>query len=87
MSCCGKHRQQFFAPARANPVSAAATDRQSFRTSVAFFEYVGNTSMVVAGPVSGKRYHFEQPGARVAVDPVDKPSLAAVPHLRQVYSG
>jgi hypothetical protein len=48
------------------------------------FEYVGRTGLTVAGPVSGRRYRFEETGARVAVDPRDRPALAAVPMLRQV---
>ncbi len=39
--------------------------------------------MTVIGPISGIRYRFEGPGARLEVDPRDRRSLAAVPNLRQ----
>jgi hypothetical protein len=48
-----------------------------------FFEYLGNTGMTVVGPVTGKRYRFDRPGARVEVDLHDRQSLARVPGLRQ----
>jgi hypothetical protein len=38
----------------------------------------------VQGPVTGKRYRFDNPGSRLLVDPQDAPSMAAVPHLRRV---
>lgn len=86
MSCCGKRREQFSGTMQAaRPAATTAPVQHSYRTSAAYFEYVGTTSMTVAGPISGKRYHFDQPGAKVAVDPVDKPSLKAVPHLREIF--
>jgi hypothetical protein len=51
---------------------------------VVCFEYVGGTGMTVIGGVSGQRYRFDAPGARVVVDPRDRPSMALVPVLRQV---
>lgn len=47
------------------------------------FEYVGDTGMTVVGPVTGKRYRFDRPGARVEVDLRDRRPLTAVPRLRQ----
>jgi hypothetical protein len=54
------------------------------RQFVVCFEYVGPTGLTAIGGVSGRRYRFDRPGARVIVDPRDRPSLAAVPNLRQV---
>lgn len=51
------------------------------------FEYVGPTQLVVIGPVSGRRYLFDRPGSRVAVDPVDRPGVGRVPNLRLVAPG
>jgi hypothetical protein len=51
---------------------------------VVCFEYVGGTGLTVTGGVSGQRYRFDAPGARVVVDPRDRPSMALVPVLRQV---
>jgi len=42
--------------------------------------------MTAVGPVTGRRYRFERPRARVAVDGRDAAGLAAVPHLRPVRS-
>lgn len=47
------------------------------------FEYVGDTGMTVVGPVTGKRYRFDRPGARVEVDLRDRRPLTGVPRLRQ----
>jgi hypothetical protein len=50
------------------------------------FEYVGRSTLTAIGPVTGRRYRFGAPGARVAVDVRDRPSLVSVPHLRQLRS-
>ncbi len=46
-------------------------------------EHLGETGMTVVGTVSGKRYRFNHPRAVVEIDARDRPSLAAVPKLRQ----
>jgi hypothetical protein len=48
----------------------------------AYFEYAGRSGITVIGAVTGRRYRFERPGARVAVDPADRPSVARVPRLK-----
>lgn len=53
------------------------------RTAVAF-QYTGKTSLSAIGPLSGRHYHFDRPGAVVEVDPRDRASLATVPQLQQV---
>ena len=58
--------------------------RPAGRQSHVFFEYVGTARLIVVGPVSGRRYAFDGPGSRAAVEPADKPSVSKVPHLRQV---
>jgi hypothetical protein len=40
--------------------------------------------MTVIGPVSGVRYRFDRPGARVEVDARDRALLASIRQLRQV---
>lgn len=57
---------------------------QRLLNSKVFFEYLGQKSMLVIGPVTGKRYRFSGPGSVAEVDLRDRASLAAVPHLRQV---
>ena len=51
------------------------------------FEYIGRTSLTAIGRITGRRYRFSVPGARVAVDLRDRQSLLSVPHLRQLRSG
>jgi hypothetical protein len=48
------------------------------------FVYVGTTGLTVRGPVSGREYRFDRPGARVEVDPGDRILLASLRQLRQV---
>jgi hypothetical protein len=47
------------------------------------FEYVGRTGLTVLGPITGHRYRFAGPGAKVPVDSRDAASLAAVPNLER----
>jgi len=50
------------------------------------FEYFGATGMTVIGPVTGRSYRFDRPGAKLAVDPRDAPGLGAVPNVRPAQS-
>jgi hypothetical protein len=80
MGCCGKVRQSLGSALRpAQPDSP--TPRRSLNV---VFAYTGATAMTVRGPVSGRLYRFDRPGARLTVDPRDRPGLARVPHLREV---
>lgn len=56
------------------------------RVRGATFEYVGATALTVFGPLTGVRYRFDQPGARVSVDWRDATALAAVPNVKQVIN-
>lgn len=82
MSCCGSQRTQIF-PTRQAPL---AKPRQSHPGAPhsPWFEYVGTTGLTVVGPVTGKRYRFDEHGSRVSIDLRDAPSMAAVPRLRRV---
>ncbi len=88
MSCCGSQRTQFQADRRSLPQSSPVAKSQGFTTPprrfVICFEYVGQTGMTAIGGATGWCYRFDRPGARVIVDPRDRPSLAAVPNLRQI---
>jgi hypothetical protein len=77
--CCGKNRIQFSRPPR--PIAATIP---AVRRARAIFEYVGRTNLIVKGSATGKYYRFERPGVRIEVDPRDRPSVAAVPMLRQL---
>jgi hypothetical protein len=48
------------------------------------FVYGGKTGMTVVGPVSGRVYRFDRPGAQVSVDARDKFLLATIPNLMMV---
>jgi hypothetical protein len=83
MSCCGQKRANAVA-------SAGSADRAVRRTFLGTsglgvsFEYVGARALTVIGQGTGYQYRFIGYGARVAVDPRDRMSLAAVPNLREV---
>jgi hypothetical protein len=88
MSCCGKQRSQFHAIKPAQPPTGPAFNSQRAaalaRQFVICFEYIGTTGLTAIGGATGTRYRFDRPGARVIVDPRDRPSLAAVAKLQQV---
>jgi hypothetical protein len=86
MPCCGEKRRAFhqstpLPPAHTPP--SANSPRRSFTEVLVPFEYGGKTGMTAIGPITGRRYRFNQPGAVVPVDSRDAPSLLAVPHLRR----
>ena len=83
MSCCGKQRGQLWGTSQI-PTQASGKQRQPLPRPAIRFEYVGKTGLTVQGPVTGKRYRFDNPGSQVLVDPRDVPSMAGVPHLRRV---
>ncbi len=87
--CCGKSRVQYRGtmtslppPRHAPPV--AGPQPPMARTPSMTFEYVGQTGLTVRGPVTGRQYRFDRAGSRVGVDPRDRPSIAAIPVLREV---
>jgi hypothetical protein len=53
-------------------------------TSEIMFEYVGNGSAAIRGPVSGRVYRFAAPGDRVRVDARDRPGLLSMAAVRWV---
>lgn len=82
MSCCGNKRAA--AATWGGAVNGSREQAGHRRTGVAYFQYVGQTGLTVAGPISGSRYRFDSRGAIVAVDLRDRPALAAIRQLRQV---
>lgn len=86
MSCCGNSRPTpVRIPNRGLELRAPAGKAGIVsRHHAIIFEYVGNTALTATGPVSGRRYRFGQRGARLHVDPRDRPGLAQVPNLRFV---
>ncbi len=86
MACCNKRREQF--QGQGGPVgqshSGVRPHSQPATLLRVVFRYNGATALTVVGPISGRRYRFEGPGARVEVDPRDRRSLMAVPNLTLV---
>jgi hypothetical protein len=83
MSCCGSRRavggqaqSKSPDPRLSPPAGGGAADP--------VFEYVGSRSLIVTGPVTGRRYQFEAPGTRRTVSRHDAASLLYVPTLRHV---
>lgn len=70
-----------FGPASGDVPAALVLRRAALKAPL--FEYVGATALTVIGPASGRRYRFDRPGVRIAVDPLDGAALDAVPHLRR----
>ena len=83
MACCNKKTTQFQTQgAPSNPLRPPVRPfPQPAPPRRVVFRYNGRTALTVVGPISGKRYRFEGPGARVEVDPRDRRSLIAVPNL------
>ena len=97
--CCGKKRQTMAQAhtTNANPRVPGLPSATSARSQSPYprlvsttasraprFEYTGQTALTVLSPITGKRYRFERPGARIEADPRDRSLLASVPTLRQI---
>ncbi|MEK6409897.1 MAG: hypothetical protein AABN34_23485 [Acidobacteriota bacterium] len=61
-----------------------ASPLRSVDVVATYFEYTGSTGLTVQGPITGRRYRFSGPGARVGVDSRDAPSVAGAPNLKRV---
>lgn len=88
MSCCGQRLSQL-APTP-TPVSPSASNAGARSAAGLFsdpvFEYVGSTSLVVTGSVTGRAYRFDRPGARLVINRHDASSFVHVPNLRHLAS-
>jgi len=77
--CCGnKIRPAFRRAQPLPPPTMAAT------AAGPAFEYIGRSGLTVVSPLTGTRYRFNGPGARLRVDPRDGQALAGIAALRQV---
>ena len=88
MSCCGSQRKQLRVENQArvstdtnNAGNISLPSRTTGFSSVVF-QYIGQTGLSVQGPNTGNYYRFSEPGAIVAVDQRDRPSLAVIASLR-----
>jgi len=91
--CCGAKSRTNVVARRGHPLPAArAVAPSAAQASRAAppaapqvqFEYAGKTRMTVLSPITGIRYHFDAPGARVVVDARDQGMMIHVPDLRPV---
>ncbi len=84
--CCGAKRQSVSKPtvtrrmspkpmARAHPEALRMGSTTPLKTVT--FEYVGLSSLTAVSPITGKRYVFSRPGAKVEVDGRDRQALAS----------
>lgn len=93
MPCCGKGRIARPVQSKTYPKAAKLQPAEVVRSSVVqsarwkpgpvLFQYTGHSGMTVFGPVTGLRYRFTGPGAVIAVDPRDAPSVDGVPRLQR----
>lgn len=81
--CCGKRRMQQRAKVPKPLRSDVRSGGRQQQEAVSFVN-VGETELIVQGPISGIEYRFDGPGARVQVDPRDRVLLAAIRQVRQV---
>ena len=95
MSCCGHRplRPEGAGGVYVGPISPAGPGGDpaghgmgaaALRAVDPEFRYVGASSLTVTGPVTGRTYRFPSPGARLAVNRHDAPSLLYVPSLQPV---
>lgn len=89
MSCCGSRRkQQFPVPPQLNTANnnlnsvPSGTTGGTLQQTVRFFVYDGQSALVVTGRITGRRYRFPHPGARIGVDIRDVPGLRGINLLR-----
>lgn len=75
MSCCGQARSQMGVRVQDTAIP--------LDSGTVIFEYIGRTALTAIG-ATGRRYRFEEPGARLTVDARDRTSLDASPVLKQV---
>lgn len=83
MSCCGRRPPIPASIQPGRPAPGMTPMPLPVRAADVPFVYTGATRLVADGPVTHRRYRFEQPGAQVDVDARDAPSFAAIPNLRR----
>ncbi len=87
MSCCGQSRQRLWElDSHRQTLGSSPAQKGKPPGSLVYFEYVGKTGLTVIGPITGKRYRFPKPGAKIAVDSNDAPLLTTIPRLMQTRS-
>jgi hypothetical protein len=80
--CCGRNATSASVTNRTY-ISARPTPPAPTPTRPAEFEYTGATALTVVSPITGRKYRFLRPGARLHVDAMDRQWIAFVPHLKR----
>jgi hypothetical protein len=80
MTCCGQGRGKV----AINGKLSGPAQRTGPVSSAVLYQYTGATGMTVIGPISGARYRFDQPGAKVQIDRRDISSMAGLPNLSRL---
>ncbi len=80
MGCCGKNRTMRQVE-HDGPLHVMPRPKSP---EIQYFKYTGKARLTAVGSVTGRRYHFSHPGALLAVDERDGPSMAGVPNLSRV---
>ncbi len=83
MSCCGGSSGTAHAWVEETAAPRPAMIEEQPVESLVEFEYMGRTRLVVRGPLTGLRYEFPEPNARLFVDGRDASYFTGVPHLRK----
>ena len=89
--CCGKNRASML---RASPVVHAVRSVQQPKPAAPpiqagpafYFEYRGQSALIVVGSVTRARYYFSESGKRLKVDSRDHAALRLIPQLIEVRS-
>lgn len=81
MSCCGNKREEFLQSLSSQKTTLIPVVKT---WSDMMFEYIGQTSLVVKGSVSGNVYRFSKTGVSLLVDYRDVSGMMAVPMLKKL---
>ncbi len=83
--CCGRNESPTTSATNRIYVAAQPVPQRPAPSRAAEFEYTGTSAMTVVSPLTGRKYRFAQPGARLRVDAMDRPWIAFVPHLKRCF--
>jgi len=84
MACCGGGMRSPMPGPMTRPDSPARRITEHTELPTVMMEYTGGKSLSAVGPVTGNRYRFDRPGARMGVDVRDRAALATIAVLKVV---
>jgi hypothetical protein len=83
VGCCGRKRDALRTGGDSTPHLQPLPLHRGGQIPVTF-RYVGETALTIHGPISGRTYRFETPGAEMEVDGRDAYGFDTVPVLARV---